>query len=410
MAAEDPSVNLLRVMSENEQNDSGSGAEAPPSAAASADGGSRRSRVRLIVTLVAVLASPLLAEAWLRYMIFHGSEPGDAVRDARRYADPSSDDDFYKLQTALAAPERRREPHVYDPLIGWLSGAIEPGTYTHRDAAGLDGRRPVLLYGASYAHCADPHADCFQQIMEESELADRYALLNYGVGNSGIDQMYLLMRHSLDHYAGQDPVVVIGVVLETDFDRCMVRFRGWPKPHFSLTDDGGVELDGPVTEGVDAYLAEHPLQIRSYLWNLMLYGSDWLPESLRATLTGSEETMAHKRELIERLVVAIQQELESRGLDAFFVLFCRKEAVAPVPQVAWQERFITELLERHDFPYVLAKDALLRAGEEQQRDPVEYYLPDGLLKNHPSPEGNRVLFDTIRRGLSGRFDGGAGER
>jgi hypothetical protein len=384
--------------------------EPSPSPAGASDAARfRRSRFRLLVTLAALLAGPLLAEAGLRYQIFHGSAPGDAIRDPRRYADPYSDDEYYKLQHALSPPGKRREAPGFDPLVGWLGGAIEPLTYTHRDVASLQGRRPVLLYGASYAQCATPMADCFQHIMEEeSELADRYGILNYGVGNSGIDQMYLLLRESLDHYADQDPVVVIGAVLETDFDRCMVSFRGWPKPHFSLTDDGGVQLDGPVIEGVDAYLAEHPLQIRSYLWNLMLYGSEWLPDPLRAALSGRERTMAHKQELIERLVVAIQHEVESRDLDVFFVLFCRKFAVASPPQIAWQEEFMTDLLERRGIPYVLAKDVLVRAGQKQGRDPVEFFLPDGVHKNHPSPEGNRVLFETIRRGLDGRFDGGGG--
>ncbi|MFT7464568.1 MAG: hypothetical protein ACI9EF_002924, partial [Pseudohongiellaceae bacterium] len=113
--------------------------------------------------------------------------------------------------------------------MGWVGDAIEPQTYNHRDEAALGGRRPVLLYGASYAQCAAGLAmtDCFQHAMAASDLADSYGLLNYGVGNSGIGQTYLMMQNTLDRFSGRDPAVVIGLVLETDFDRAMLSFRGW---------------------------------------------------------------------------------------------------------------------------------------------------------------------------------------
>lgn len=370
-------------------------------------------RLRLAVLVLALFAGPLLAEGLLRLMIFSSSQPGDTVRDPQLYADPAHDDAFYKLQYLLAPPEKRRPPPGFDPIMGWVGHAIEPRTYAHRDAETLAARRPVLLYGASYAQCASGlvQSACFQHVMAGSDLADDYALLNYGVGNGGIDQSYLMLKHTLDGYAEQKPVVVIGLVLETDFDRCMLTFRGWAKPHFTVTESGELSLDGPVIEGTEAFLAAHPLNIRSYLWRLLLNSPDWLPDGLKKMLTGYEETLATEKELVTSLVVAIQDEVASRGLDAFFVLFCRKEAVRlENPAVSWQHDFVPALLDEYDFPYVLAAPLLTREGQRQGRDPVEFFIPGGPDKNHPTAEGNELLFELIRQGMNGVFDGGTAER
>lgn len=367
----------------------------------------RRGRLRLVVTLAAVLAGPLLAEVWLRHMIFRASEPGDEVRDARRYADPSSDDDYYKLQHVLADPSSRRPIPIFDPIMGWLGDVIEPGTYTHRNEASLAERRPVLMYGASYARCVARTA-CFQQILEESELADRYAMLNYAIGNAGFDQMVLMLQHSIDHYAGRNPVVVIGAVLDTDFDRCMVSFRGWPKPHFSLTDDGGVRWDGPVIEGADAFIEQHPIGIRSYLWSSLVHG-EWLPRSWRDTLSGRDEKQALKKELVSGLVTMLQGELEGRDLDHFFVLFSSAYAADPEAPVTWQEEFVTGLFDERGVPYILVRKLLIEQAAKDGRDTDDYYFHEGIAENHLTEEGNRIAFEAVRRGLDGNFDGGSSE-
>ena len=383
-----------------------------PLAPATASPRQPNKRLRLAVLVLALLAGPLLAEGLLRFMIFSSSQPGDTVRDPRLYAGPAHDDDFYKLQYLLAPPERRRPPPGYDPVMGWVGHAIEPGTYAHRDAETIAARRPVLLYGASYAQCASGlvQSACFQHVMAGSDLADDYAMLNYGVGNAGLDQAYLMLKHTLDDHAGQKPVVVIGLVLETDFDRCMLTFRGWAKPHFTVTETGELTLDGPVIEGTDAFLAAHPLSLRSYLWRLLLNSPGWLPGGLKKMLTGYEQTVATEKALVTSLVVAMQDELASRGLDAFFVLFCRKEAVRlENPTVSWQHDFVPALLDEYDFPYVLAAPLLTREGQRQDRDPVEFFFASGPDKNHPTAEGNVLLFELIRKGLNGVFDGGTAD-
>jgi hypothetical protein len=43
--------------------------------------------------------------------------------------------------------------------------------------------------------------ECFQGILNaDDKFAARCYLLNYGVGNSGVDQIFLLLKNSLDHF------------------------------------------------------------------------------------------------------------------------------------------------------------------------------------------------------------------
>ena len=150
-----------------------------------------------------------------------------------------------------------------DPLLGWTGRRIEPGTYQLRNAGPDDGRRPVLLYGASYASCVIDEEDCFHELMERSDLASRYCLFNYGVGGYGIDQIYLLLRETIDDYAGRNPIVAIAAVVDSDFERCVLGIRDWPKPRLHSVD-GELVQSGPVIESRDAYLREHGSGIVSY--------------------------------------------------------------------------------------------------------------------------------------------------
>ena len=76
------------------------------------------------------------------------------------------------------------------------------------------------------------------------------------------DQVLLLMQDSIDHYAEDDPVVVFGIVLDSDLERSVLGFRAWPKPRLRLT---GGDLVGPepvFDGGSGAYVAEEGIGIK----------------------------------------------------------------------------------------------------------------------------------------------------
>jgi hypothetical protein len=244
---------------------------------------------------------------------------GAALRSPGNFSNRWSDD-YWMLKYRFADPEARIEP-TFDSLLGWRSAAIEPEGYRHADAAGLDGRRPVLLYGDSFALCVTKDEECWQGLLERSELGRDHALLNYGVGGYGLDQIYLLFQHSIDHYAELDPIVVVAVLVDDDLDRSSLRFRSWPKPHLSLTAEGTFAPDGPVTRDPLDYLEQNSTGIWSYGFRYLVYGAHVLPRNESEWLIGRGSRVAETEELNRNILDALAAELAARDLDAFVLLF-----------------------------------------------------------------------------------------
>ncbi len=363
----------------------------------------RRMRRRMVVLLLCVLAGPVLAELGLRFLLFHPSELaagwGADLRDARRYAVPSLEDEYWRLLWKLE-PDLRKHPKT-DELTGWVKGEIEPGSYRNDAARELRGRRPILLFGASYANCLTPARSCFQGILERSDLAEEFGLVNYGVGGYGVDQTYLLMRESLDLYENSDPVVVIGVVADSDFERASLRFRDWPKPRLQFVD--GALSDGErVTRDAETFLDEEGTGIGSYAWRLLLHSPSLPLAGLRSGLTGIEEKRREQNELLRGIVLAIRDELEARGLHYYFLLFVSPRGLPPagVPKT---ERMLVRLFEESEVPYVHTRSLVLAAAETTGRGIAPLFVQSGPKLNHPTAAGNEVLFEALRDGLEGRY-------
>lgn len=365
---------------------------------------------RWIALLVALLAGVLLAEFGLRTLLF--SEHAAAQRWSERwrlrraglYTDPALDDDFWKLnrlfslsgqprpsrssRTETKAEELRLAgPPTYDPRLGWRSPKILANyDHAHRDT--LAGRRPLLLYGASYA----THG--FDLAVESSDLAPRYCLLGYAVGGFGIDQAYLLMKHSLQHFEGLDPIVVLGFVFNTDFDRAALSFRSWPKPRATLDERGRPVFEEQPVLTVDEYLEQNPIRIRSYLARTLLH------EPLAEGERRSGPRQRAKEQLIESLVLEIDRELEARGIPYFYLLFSNQADTEVEGPSTWQEPFVLDLLEREGIQYELARPALRQAAKQNGEPLAEYFIPSGdPRQNHPTPRQVEILLEPLRQGL-----------
>lgn len=282
-----------------------------------------RRRKRWSTRLFAVLIGAALAlgggELLVRHLVF-----GDSAF-ARRFGKPLRDqavfglgfhhDDYWKLQVLLT-PGVELVPPGADPHLGWV-GSIEPGTYAHRDEATIGERRPILLFGDSNAECLTGPELCFQGLLERSDLADRYALLNYGVGGYGLDQIWLLMQRVLPRFEGRDPIVIASLMVDDDLERSMLTFRGWPKPRLLLDEHGELVHPGPVDTDTLRFLHENPPEIPSYLLSLV-----------RATVRGPEarqqrsaEELAELEALNRAILDAMEAELTARELYHFFFLF-----------------------------------------------------------------------------------------
>ncbi|MEM7305686.1 MAG: hypothetical protein AAF682_03395 [Planctomycetota bacterium] len=309
--------------------------------------------------------------------------------------------EYWTTSVRFKPPERLRPNPGYDPVTGWLGQRIESGTYAHQSESLILSRRPVLLFGDSFAQCTTAQRDCWEGLLARSDLDRDYLLLNYGVGGFGFDQTYLLMRGAVDRFREQNPVVIVSVLVDDDLDRIVLPFRGWPKPLFGL--EGG-ELIEPETVAPDtqAYIEQHAPPVWSWSWRYLLHGTRLLPRSWRAD---PEDVRERIRELTHALLRAIQAHLDARGVDWFVLLFHGKSSLTPgaVNQV-WEHDFLIETLREMEIPYISSRRALVEHRLRTKTEPPLYFFTGGVKGGHYTPLGNEAVFPAILRGISGDFD------
>jgi hypothetical protein len=255
----------------------------------------------------------------------------------------------------------------------------------------------VLLYGASYASCVTPPEDCFEGLMQRSELAGRYVLHNYGVGGYGLDQAYLMLRETLDHYAGTNPVVVFLLVADSDLERSSLTYRDWPKPRLCLRD-GALQPERPVPDSKEAYLRQYGTGITSFAWRGLIRSPGVLPESWRAALNGEGRKRREQWELIERVLDAIQAEVTIRDLDCTFLL-CTSRRGLESPTRPFELGRLESLLAARSIPHADALRGFQEAGAAHEQGLGALYQGEQVEGAHPNLQGNRLIFDCLREQL-----------
>ena len=370
-----------------------------------------RALLALAVSLVLALVG---AELGLRYLMF-ADDPWPARLAARMrkpalYASNESDDLYWTLQYGWA-PEDLRNPvgPGAHPLVGWRSPRLDKDL--HHEQAGLVGlQRPVLLYGDSFADCVTPERESFHPLFEETPLGDTHELLNFGVGGYGFDQTYLLLRATLDDWADRNPVVILSLLQKSDLNRTTLSFRGWTKPRLHVPAAGHPEEDQllvepPAALNTDAYLELRPPRVASYLWLYLLHGTHVLPRSWAASLRGDRQQMVEKRRIVRAILEDTKAQLDARGLDWFVLLFVGESSLRDRRLRSWEGRFLLATMRELEIPYVTTRDDLRHTARREGRTLEGFYIqrPD-RGSGHLNVDGNRVVVQTMLRGLAGDFD------
>jgi NPCBM/NEW2 domain-containing protein len=361
----------------------------------------------LIACLIAFALGCAALEIGLRWALFSDSDlarrVGRQLRHPWLYSDRWNDEDYWKLLQRFEGDPGPLPAANVDPALGWKSSQFDGGTYRHARMEGLGDRRPIVLYGDSFAQCNTPSSSCFEGILARSDLRDRYVLLNYGVRAYGLDQVYLLLQRSLDSLLPLRPVVVVGVCVDEDFDRSLLEFRGWPKPLLKL-EGGQLVRTSPSVPSLDEYLASHPLGIRSYFWRSLVYGTDLLPDFAREPFTGEAEHLREKQVLNERILEEIEQLLASRGVEHFFLVFHGQPQLGTRGPLDWREQLMLDFLRRWRVPYLSSKAFLHEDSYLEACDFGQYYGVEGQQNAHWTERANRVVFRAFVEGLSGHFE------
>jgi hypothetical protein len=336
-----------------------------------------------------VLVGCLIAEGLFRLVVFSNWAATASWRSPLVYSDYYSDDDYWLLYDRMDRSTPR--PSKGHQLLGWLSPPVNPETYEIADAGRIGTRRPVLLYGDSFAQCWPT-----DQINENSKFSRRYHLLNYGQGGYGLDQIYLLYKNSIHHY--NSPVVLISFLLE-DIDRCILSVRDYAKPFFSVGSGNGLELKGvPIATDVDSFYRSKSPSMNSYFYAAAVHHPK-LPDRVRRWLTNADAKDRRKKEAASAIILLLANDLESRGIPFVFLVFHPVDEVYAADD--WRTVFLKDLFEKHHIPHVWMRDIL------RSHIPRNHYDPNRFVRSKEDRHGKESWYAPMSQWLVERFAGGS---
>lgn len=339
--------------------------------------------VGLVLTLALTCG---IAEIALRLAISSQTWLGKKMRNPKLYADWYSSDDFWKLYYQWDG--KYRPPDNPHPLLGWI-GSFSPTSYLHTDSAQLKGRRPVLLFGDSFAQCVSGE-ECFQDILNPHEaFSKRFFLLNYGVGGYGTDQIYLLMTKAITQY--ENPIVLFSF-MTYDLDRSLLSVRTGQKPHFSVYADT-LQLSSILIDPDPAhFFATHPAQVSSYFFSAL----HRIPQLIWPSgVSDDPQFRPAKQALNEKILQAAVQELCSRDVPFVFIVFHSDMAIL---REDWRNVWLRDMLERNAIPYVWSKDLLTQLASA-----LGIHALIGLQHSHPTTLYNETIAQEILDFIQGPF-------
>jgi hypothetical protein len=342
----------------------------------------------LVITMPSLILTGVASEQIFRALLFSDIGFMEKFRKADLYFDHDSEDNYWKLYYLFDG--KLKPPTNPHPLLGWV-GDFSGETYLHHQVSGIKGRKAVLLYGDSFAGCATTKEECFQGILNaDDEFAAKCYFLNYGSGGYGVDQIFLLLKNSLDHF--QNPFVIASILTQ-DIDRSTLSVRIGQKPYFELVE-GELALQGiPINPDPRSFYIENPPKIPSYLFRLWVQGNGW-PQQVRQYFKGADHIRNKKKKINENLLLNIIYELRKRHLQHVFVVFHVDRAVQDADWLDWQEELIERVLRESQTPYISAKEIIKQHLREHKGTIDDYYIKgDG----HPTPLQNKIVAEVMKK-------------
>jgi len=361
---------------------------------------------RALALLFGCVIAGLAAEGGLRVLLFSDrpffERVAGRLRQPGYYADMRREGLYWKLQRIWMPREKRRPLPEISPGTGWTGRLIDPVSLTLADEEKIGERRPVLLYGDSFAECATPQDEAWQGLLERSPEGQTHALINFGTSGFGTDQSLTMLESTIGRYAARNPLVIFSIFLDEDPDRALLDFRGMPKPRYEL--ERGELVFQPLQEtNGEAWWDDHPPRVVSYLWRLLRGPHGPLPVSWRARLSpvaDDAQVIALNRALLARM----HRRLEELHIEHLVLGFHGRMMLDNPEEHMWRETFVRETCSALGVPFLSSRPYLIAAaGEDPKILGPCLYITEGPNEGHFNARGNCVVFEAMRQALHGEY-------
>lgn len=296
----------------------------------------------------------LLAEYIFKNALFDMDNNAMAkYRKPPLYAD-EWDTDYWKLLQKWNVVELKSNTH---PLLGWCKWNVWQKNLFHKDLQDLNGRRPVVLYGDSYAQHVDTGQTMRDLFEKDSIFNSRFKFINYGNGGYGTDQIYTMFAHT---FCKMEKPIVIFSFLTLDLERSILSFRDGLKPLLFVDSIGRLAFDNSmVSMGTKRYLRLNPPEISSYLWRKFLYSkANFLPYALTERFTGEKDARERIVQLNTCILESVIQQLDLTQTDYCFLIFDAPADYNAGDGNKWRMEFIKDFFSKHPVKHFYARDLL----------------------------------------------------
>ncbi|MFZ5802456.1 MAG: hypothetical protein ACOY3K_05015 [Candidatus Omnitrophota bacterium] len=305
-------------------------------------------------------------------------------KEAKLYADPFSDDDYWKLnyQWENTLQHEKVATMKSHPRLGWFQGsafsknsqALNPKVLEQTHSS----KKKILVYGDSYIRGSEKDIPAFL-----SEALPDLEIVNLGAGGFGTDQIFLAMQETF-HLFSDVSVVIVGIML-TDIDRAILSLRVSKKPRFRTEKKGELILEGVPIRGTPTELFEsHPLKLRSYFIAYLkntVFANPFNQYRLKTTLNAA-------------ILKAMKQQLELFGVNYFFIVFYPKALLLAND---WRESFLKNTLLEQGMPFFDTKPFLIQYAKGKGISPLKLY---GTENPHHTIFANGLIAEQLALQLS----------
>ncbi len=288
----------------------------------------------------------------------------------------------------------------FDPILGVTGETVTPenplGLVTNEEyeIKNFTDKRVILCYGNSFTEGFTDYQYKIPQLIDKS--IANVSVLNFGASGYGLDQMYLRLKTTIDHF--DKPHVIVSVIYH-DLDRCLYEVMHTAKPYYKVADNRLVLYGVPIPADYNKWLERYPLKPRSYIWE----GFNGLVRRVLNSKLGCKylfrfhpsETSTRKNEkklLVRKLIEGIKQVCDSRNAKFTFIFFPDRQHIL---HEGWYRVFLRRVLEELKIDYIDFTEPL---REYVKASGIKWYE---LYSNsaHPDKKENIVIAKHITEHL-----------